>query len=474
MMCSEAEPRLGGENRASGFGPILLALCLAVGAGHGQWVEDSIDVGGRWVGSLVYNSRADVVYGRSGSGDLFFAISCDSNKVIAQLGLNDPGYLAYSTTSNKAYCTFVVGGEDAVAVIDGSTHTRIGTIPLEGAKRPIWDAAVDRLYVSCDDRYVAVIDCVTDSVLTQIRVGSSPNGLDINDLYRKLYVRNWDGESVSIIDLESLEVIETIQVGGVIESGYYSAAVDKYYCDGYYEVLVIDGEDDSIVGRIPLPGRALSMTGNGMNNLVMFGVEVYPGSDSVFVVDAVADTVVSVLAVGRTPYSLAWSPTTSLVYCANSMSNTVSVIAGDGSGILRTIAVGSDPFVFALAPGPRRLYLGHLDSRMVYVIKDAPGGIAEGREVTARPASTLRVFPSPFTNSVSIEYVGPEDKRIKASVYSQNGRLVRKLNNSPAGQRNACFVWDGRNERGRKAPQGVYTVMVYGAYPTHAKLVKLK
>ena len=475
MMCSEAEPRLGGENRVFGFGPILLALCLVAGVGHGQWVEDSIDVGGRWVGSLAYNSRADVVYGGSQSGDLFFTISCDSNKVVSQFYLPWPRYIEYDSIDNKAYCTFLSGGEDFVQVVDGSTHTRIKAIPLNWAIYPVWDPVSNRLYVSClDEDRVSVIDCRTDSVICHIRVGRDPHKMHLNTRHHKLYVQNGDSESISIVDMETNEVIRTIGVSYVPESGYYNSVVDKYYCGTYGDIVVIDGEADSIIGRIPSSGVVMTIAGSDASNLVMFGVDVYPGSDSVLVVDAVADTVVSALAVGRTPCSLAWSSATNLVYCASGTSNTVSVIAGDGSGVLKTIAVGGCPFVFALAPGSRRLYLGHLNSRMVYVIKDAPGGIAEGGEIITKPASTLRVSPSPFTNSVSIEYAGPEDRRVKASVYSQNGRLVRELDTSPAGQGNTRFVWDGRNEWGRRAPQGVYTVMVRGAYPTHAKLVKLK
>jgi hypothetical protein len=52
--------------------PSLLAtvagLCLAAGTGRAQYVEDSIDVGGAWVGSLVYNSREDAVLGASAQG----------------------------------------------------------------------------------------------------------------------------------------------------------------------------------------------------------------------------------------------------------------------------------------------------------------------------------------------------------------------------------------------------------------------
>jgi hypothetical protein len=39
----------------------IAVLCIAAGTGQAQYVEDSVDVGGAWVGSLAYNSREDVV-----------------------------------------------------------------------------------------------------------------------------------------------------------------------------------------------------------------------------------------------------------------------------------------------------------------------------------------------------------------------------------------------------------------------------
>ena len=53
--------------------PALLLLTLTYGV-RAQVVEDSIDVGDDYVGSMCYNSRGDVAYGRSQSGDFLFAI----------------------------------------------------------------------------------------------------------------------------------------------------------------------------------------------------------------------------------------------------------------------------------------------------------------------------------------------------------------------------------------------------------------
>jgi hypothetical protein len=64
--------------------PVILLLALAATAGQAQHVEDSVDVGGAWVGSLAYNSQADVVYGASEDG-FVFAIDCATNELVATI-----------------------------------------------------------------------------------------------------------------------------------------------------------------------------------------------------------------------------------------------------------------------------------------------------------------------------------------------------------------------------------------------------
>jgi hypothetical protein len=89
--------------------PGLLAtvavLCLAAGTGRSQYVEDLVDVGGGWVGSLAYNSREDVLHGARGDR-ILFAISCDSNKVVASLLVSGAFAVAYDSSDNKAYCSY--------------------------------------------------------------------------------------------------------------------------------------------------------------------------------------------------------------------------------------------------------------------------------------------------------------------------------------------------------------------------------
>ena len=113
--------------------PALLLLALILDA-QAQTVEDSIDVGGAWIGAMAYNSSAGVVYGGSQSGDFLFAIDCSSNRVISRVDVYFPRYWAYDSIDNKAYLSHRGrGGEcDSVLVLNGATHTQSHWFLIQG------------------------------------------------------------------------------------------------------------------------------------------------------------------------------------------------------------------------------------------------------------------------------------------------------------------------------------------------------
>jgi YVTN family beta-propeller protein len=354
---------------AGRLGPLLLLALLAATA-RGQWVEDSIDVSGAWVGSLCYNAAADVVYGATSSGDRVFAIACSSNAVVSSFWAQAPSVVCYDPTDNKAYCT---RNDQGVVVMDGNTHRRVREIPVDEATFPVWDAASDRLYVSCmNNNEVAVIDCQTDSVIAAIHVPDDPGRMYVNPLRRKLYVLGT--ESVSILDITANRLIRTLPAASYM-AACYVPSVDRFFFQESCSIAALDGQADSVVGRAAFYGVVQSMVWSAEHNLVMVGADV-AGRDTVYVVDPVQTSIVGRLPGGRGPDGLLWSPATDLVYCASSFNDSVIVYAGDGSGTVREFGVGGDPYAFARSPVQNRIYLSHLNGSKVYVIRD-PVGIAE-------------------------------------------------------------------------------------------------
>lgn len=404
------------------------------------------------------------MYGASESG-WFFAISCDSNRVISEFPLYGAFSVCYDSLDNKAFCTYHdYQWNDSLLVVDGSTHSRVKAISIPGATIAVWDQVLNRVYVSCQNSaQVAVVDAKTNSLLTYIPVGACPMKMYVNTLRQKLYVLNYDAGSVFIVNMATNQVIKTVAVGGYPNIGYYCCSADKFYGAGpHNQCVVIGGQSDTVVKRISLPGTEdlFGATGNESAGLVYLGT--FTGQDDyVATVSAESDSVIATAWTGREPWGLAYSSQSGMVYSASSWSDEVYVLSGDGARVLRTLQVADCPAVFACAPRHRRLYLGHLGSRYVYVLRDTAVGMEEQQPLRPEFCGALSAAPNPFRGYLRVQ-VKPQPASThtptEVRICAADGRVVGKFRLSPSVEGTSSAVWDGRDLARVPVPAGVYVV----------------
>jgi YVTN family beta-propeller protein len=300
--------------------------------------------------------------------------------------------------------------------------------------------------------------------------------MDINTRHRKLYVRNWDNETVSVIDMAQNRIVSTVPVGSGPAVGAYIPSADNYFVGCASMVDVIDGVGDTVRARVALPLGTASVSAVGVDAHAAVFVGGYAGGyvDSVFVIDTWTNAIRRSIPVGREPGAIAWSPASNLVYCANGVTNEVSVIDGDGTRVIATLAVSGSPFVLAHSPPHRRVYVGHLNTRMVYVLRDTASGVSEGGVSVLLPCPALRAEPSVFRMSTVVTYVGAYPTRADLDVFAESGDLVRSLRPGAVAGGRVSYRWDGRNSEGRNAPEGVYFLAAAGKAGSGIKVVKVR
>jgi hypothetical protein len=82
-----------------------------------------------------------------------------------------------------------------------------------------------------------------------------------------------------------------------------------------------------------------------------------------------------------------------------------------------------------------------------------PVGVEEGSE-----AHVLRAFPNPFETEINLQF--PSDGYgSQVSVRDVSGRVLRAWS-MDAGSGLSTFQWDGCDDQGRRAPEGIYLVMI--------------
>lgn len=249
------------------------------------------------------------------------------------------------------------------------------------------------------------------SISQRIPVGESPISVVMNREGTTAFVTNFDGSSISVIDIASNTVTDTI--GVLFQPIQVAITPDgtKAYVAYYYPefVTVIDLESHSILGNIPVhcnEGGGIAFAPNGLayvacddglavidsatNNLVdvirginnqTFWVAVTPDGTTAFVtswsglalkaVDLASRSVLSVSGMGDTEitsYSVAISPDGTTAYLPNLNDGTVRVIDVRRMQQVGSISVGLSPTSLTFSPDGLTVFVTNIEDGQVSVI----------------------------------------------------------------------------------------------------------
>ncbi|HRG07859.1 MAG TPA: T9SS type A sorting domain-containing protein, partial [Cyclobacteriaceae bacterium] len=78
---------------------------------------------------------------------------------------------------------------------------------------------------------------------------------------------------------------------------------------------------------------------------------------------------------------------------------------------------------------------------------------------SVKPSKTIKIYPNPFTEGVTIDYK-PETTQTDVLIYNQLGVLIRQFSQSTFVGEKATLHWDGTTENGLRAGAGIYLIRV--------------
>lgn len=99
------------------------------------------------------------------------------------------------------------------------------------------------------------------------------------------------------------------------------------------------------------------------------------------------------------------------------------------------------------------------DKRGSVLVLQRPG--SDPREDTAEPTPVplvagLLAAPNPFNPHTEVRFTLPQSGRVELTVYDIRGRLIKRLHQGDLAAGEHAVTWDGRDQRGRAQPSGVY------------------
>ena len=186
------------------------------------------------------------------------------------------------------------------------------------------------------------------------------------------YVFNVGSGDVSVIDTDSQEVIDTVDVGLRVRwfaSRFFDGkrvwTVDADFKKA--EVVVFDPRTLKTLKRIPFgkgPSFSVELTPDNQ-----FAVAHAAGSNEVVVIDANTYEIVRRIPVGQFPCDLTLSLDGKLAFEPDRDQDTVSVVDWRSGTTLKTISFenGSRPHMLTLSPNGKRLWVEERDASMVSV-----------------------------------------------------------------------------------------------------------
>jgi YVTN family beta-propeller protein len=259
-----------------------------------------------------------------------------------------------------------------------------------------------------------------DVPVATVAVGVDPVAIAVDPVSHNVFVANYGGDSVTVIDGVSRTAIATVPMPTGGSAAFPIAAVvdalsGKVYVGTFYSnrVSVIEGSDLSIVATIAMPYshasgvRALAIDPSGATPKVYAAIF---GKSTVTVIDGSTDTIIKNITVGSAPRALAvfGSGSRRRVYVANRYSDNVSVIDGATDSVVATVPTGIAPKVIAVDPDRGFVYVTSPTSDNVTVIDDndvATATIAVGDNPIGVAVDSVgrRVFVANYYgNSVSV------------------------------------------------------------------------
>lgn len=160
---------------------------------------------------------------------------------------------ATGALASRPYAYIPNSGDNNVSVIDASTNSVVTTVGVGSSPQGVAvNPTGTRVYVTNhNSNNVSVIDTSTDIVVATIGVGTNPVGVAVNPTGTRAYVANFGSGNISVIDTSTNSVITTISVGDCFGVAFNPAGTLAYVTTrGSNSVVIINTSTNSIVGTV--------------------------------------------------------------------------------------------------------------------------------------------------------------------------------------------------------------------------------
>ncbi|MCK4404588.1 MAG: beta-propeller fold lactonase family protein [candidate division Zixibacteria bacterium] len=200
--------------------------------------------------------------------------------------------------------------------------------------------------------------CGPQALLTSFETGGNdPTVPAVTPDGTRIYVTNSASNDVSVIDVETNDVVTIIPVGQTPWGIAVSPDGSKVYVANKNDntLFTINTVSNTVIDTIPVGSNPWGIAINPS------GTKAYvanSGSGTVSVLDIASQTIIGTVTVGSSPHWLTFTPDGRHVYVSNTGSGSVSIIEAGIDTVIQTVIVGNDPEGIIVLPDGSEVYVG--------------------------------------------------------------------------------------------------------------------
>jgi len=197
----------------------------------------------------VFNATAGKLYASSAAGTLYIWLPNDYTVEAFTLS-GAPMQLAVDPAANKVFAS--APGE-GIFVIDGATDGVATTIPQLFADHMAVDPSRHMLYTVESNGLVRVYDTQSYGEINSYSLpGGAPLGIAVNPNTNRLYANY--GTRIDVIDAGNGNIADDIEAANISAVAVDPVSNQVYYYTGGAETIVLNGNNNSALGLIPMAG----------------------------------------------------------------------------------------------------------------------------------------------------------------------------------------------------------------------------
>lgn len=209
------------------------------------------------------------------------------------------------------------------------------------------------LVTNNEDNNVSVIDMASYSVIQTIPTGKGPHGFRISKDSKYAYIANMGEDSVSVINLETMKEEKKMKVGSTpVTTGITSDGKTLVVTLNAENALAIVDLANGKVEKVPVgqgPAQVYMDYDDTFAYVANQGTKDVP-SHSVSKINIKTKKVVATIETGKGTHGVVTSPDHQYVFVTNMFDNTVSVIDKEQNKVIKTVQVGEIPNGISVMP----------------------------------------------------------------------------------------------------------------------------